>query len=74
MDFAELLRLADSVTTIGLLFAALVAYSRGIVVSRRELRSIEQQRDQWRGIALQAMNIGERSVEVIKDSDGWGRQ
>lgn len=67
MGLTEILSTADSITTVGLLIAIVYAFVRGYVVSARELKSVEAQRDQWQTVALKAMNLGERTVQVVKN-------
>lgn len=74
MPIGEILKLADSLTTIGLLVLAVVSLQRGIVVFPREVKEAKETRDRviaernkWQDIALKAMHLGENTVSLFKD-------
>ena len=52
----------------GLLALAVLLIIRGDLVPRGVMRQVEQDRDHWRGIALQAMSTNAELIEPAKTS------
>jgi len=80
----QVLDAADTVTTSGLLLLLFVAWIKGWIVSPREVNAKDeliktetetitrliQERNDWQQIALQAMNLGERTVTALGNRRG----
>ena len=70
----EIMRLADSVTTVGLLVVIVAAFVRGWVVTPREVHvqtelaaRLLKERDEWQDVALRAVTVGERTVDALRN-------
>jgi len=66
------IEVVQSTGVIGLLLIIVSAFLREWVVVgsvyRRELAEEKKEKEAWRGIALQALPLGEKAVEALKGS------
>lgn len=51
----------------GLLFLALIGVFRGWWVPRHVLEDVERDRDEWKAIALQNLNVASTAVDQLKE-------
>lgn len=72
MTISEIFNSADSITTVGLLFGFVILWIRGKIISPRELQDKEaaiqrilSERNDWQKIAIDAMALGKRTVDVV---------
>lgn len=65
MSILELLRLGDSVTTVGVCLAGLAAFIRGWIVPGSTQTRLIEERNQWQKVAVDALQLGKRTVDVV---------